>query len=91
VNVAFELERAGLAQTLAREPAIDLCAPLEFADRLGFVGALIGMASHSGVQFSREELDAARVMSRSVHGSRFERFFVASNDTLRLPRLDPAL
>jgi hypothetical protein len=73
VSFAFELERRGLAD--AREPSIDLESTLHFSERIGFVGAVVGMLSQSNVNFEQVDLEAAREMCSSVYGSRFEEFF----------------
>jgi hypothetical protein len=81
VSFAFELERASFEE--AREPCIPLDAPLTFDQRLGFVGAVVGMLSHSNVQFTSSELAAARSMCESVHGERFAPFFDAPSGAER--------
>lgn len=73
ISFAFELERAGIAG--ARQPSFDLSGSLSLAERVGFVGAVVGILSQSNVHFQRADLIAARAMCKSLHGDRFEQFF----------------
>ena len=60
---------------VSRRLDLGAAATLSFAERVGFVCAVVGISSRSNVHFQREDLIAAHAMCRSLHGERCAEFF----------------
>jgi hypothetical protein len=72
ISFGMEIERPGSSE--ARDPAVPLSsASITFEERLGFIGATVGLLrKYGGVPFEAEHLAMAWTMTRSRHGDKFD-------------------